>query len=184
MSSYASQVTLGNTTEGSQGKSWSRGHEGMLLISCSLWLALPAFLHNPGPPGRDGTAHSELGHTTWIKKIYPRSVCWSHVFSRWPSPVFTQKLAIMFIHSKVVLSRGFLKLKLWVVGAKCFFKYFLCHLPSWQLSSQVRRASSHSLLSEAMPCHICSVLLVLGSVLLYYGKWLLGPLKEWGFFRG
>lgn len=78
-----------------------------------------------------------VGTYTSIKKIYPRSVCWSHVFSRWLSPVFTQTLAIVFIHSKVVLSCGFLKLKLWVVGAKCFFKYFFCRLLSWQPSSQV-----------------------------------------------
>lgn len=47
-----------NSGQEPRGRGWSRSHEGRLLSGLLSMIAQPASFHSPGPPVRDGTAHS------------------------------------------------------------------------------------------------------------------------------
>jgi hypothetical protein len=161
------------------------------LLACSLWLALPAFLHNPGLSGQGwhcpqwvGTYHISKENSSQASLLEPCSQL-RFPLPRWPS-AFTQTLATVFIQDGAITWT--FKVKAVGSGSQMLLHVLLVSPPilATEFSSNewVGRARAYGLLSEVMPCHVCSLLLVLGSVLLYCGKWLPRPWSGWGSFRG
>lgn len=131
---------------------------------------------------RDGTAHSELGHTSIINKtIPPGPICWRHVLS-WGS-LFTDDPQLCQVHIKPSY-HGYPFLDgtiTWLLGGgrEPSVSSNTCvtsNLGDWLLLKWVSKiARSYGLLSEVRLSHFCSPWLRPT----HCGTWLLWPLSSW-----